>query len=142
MATAIPRITDEFHGLDKVSWYGSAYFMTMASFLPSWGKALRYFSVKYTFLLALAIFELGSLICGVAPNANVLIAGRAIAGVGCSGLGTGAFLTVALASEPQKRATLTGIIISCYGIAAVCGPLIGGGFTANISWRWYVDNMF
>ncbi|KAF2802191.1 MFS general substrate transporter [Mytilinidion resinicola] len=136
VATAIPRITDEFHGLDKVSWYGSAYFMTFSGTLPCWGKALVYFRLKHIFLLALFVFELGSLICAVAPNANVLIIGRAIAGLGCSGVGTGAFLFVALAAAPRRRAKLLGLVISTYGIGAVCGPLIGGGFTANVSWRW------
>ncbi|KAF2502206.1 major facilitator superfamily transporter [Lophium mytilinum] len=136
VATAIPRITDEFHGLDKVSWYGSAYFMTFSGTLPCWGKALIYFRLKWIFLLALFIFEVGSLICAVAPNAETLIVGRAIAGVGCSGVGTGAFLVVALAAEPRRRAQLIGLLISTYGIGAVCGPLIGGGFTATVSWRW------
>ncbi|KAH8646216.1 major facilitator superfamily-domain-containing protein [Xylariales sp. PMI_506] len=136
VATAIPRITDEFQGLDKVSWYGSAYFMTFAGFLPSWGKALRYFSIKYTFLASLFIFELGSLICGVAPSVNALIAGRAIAGLGCAGLGTGCFLALTLATEPQKRPLFMGSLVMVYGLASVCGPLIGGALTSNVSWRW------
>ncbi|KAH8896158.1 MFS general substrate transporter [Thozetella sp. PMI_491] len=136
VATAIPRITDEFKGLEKVSWYGSAYFMTFGGCLPSWGKAYRYFPLKYTYLLALLIFEVGSLICGVAPNANSLIAGRAIAGIGGGGLGTGSFLAISLAAPPQKRPQLLGFVVSTYGIAAVCGPLIGGAFTTNVSWRW------
>lgn len=81
VATAIPRITDEFHSLDQVGWYGSAFFLTVASFQSTWGKAYKYFPLKPTFMLAIAIFELGSLICGVAPNSTALIVGRAIAGM-------------------------------------------------------------
>jgi len=80
VATAIPRITDEFHSLDQVGWYGSAFFLTLASFQSTWGKAYKYFPLKPTFLLAIGIFEIGSLICGVAQDSTTLIVGRAIAG--------------------------------------------------------------
>lgn len=80
VATAIPRITDEFHSLNQVGWYGSAFFLTVASFQSTWGKAYKYFPLKPTFMLSIGIFEIGSLICGVAPNSTTLIVGRAIAG--------------------------------------------------------------
>jgi hypothetical protein len=64
VATAIPKITDEFHGLDLVGWYGSAYFLTLGSFQSTWGKAYKYFPLKITFLCSVFVFELGSLICG------------------------------------------------------------------------------
>ena len=64
VATAIPHITDEFHSLDQIGWYGSAFFLTFASFQSTWGKASKFFPLKASFMLAIAIFELGSLICG------------------------------------------------------------------------------
>jgi len=64
VATAIPKITDEFHGLDQIAWYGSAFFLTLASFQSTWGKAYKYFPLKITFLTSIFMFELGSLICG------------------------------------------------------------------------------
>lgn len=64
LATAIPKITDDFSSLNDVGWYASAYFMTFASSQSTWGKAYKYFDVKSTFLISLAVFELGSLICG------------------------------------------------------------------------------
>lgn len=67
VATAIPKITDEFKGLDLVGWYGAAFFLTVASFQSTWGKAYKYFPLKITFLLSLFIFEVGSLICGKHP---------------------------------------------------------------------------
>ncbi|KAH8835028.1 major facilitator superfamily domain-containing protein [Flagelloscypha sp. PMI_526] len=136
VATAIPRVTDEFHGLDKVSWYGAAFFLTNGAFTPSWGKAYKYFPLKSTFLLAIFIFEVGSLVCGAAPNPVALIVGRAIAGIGASGIGTGAFTIIAFVAEPQKRATFTGIIGISYGVASVLGPLVGGVFADKVSWRW------
>lgn len=81
VATAIPRITDEFHSLDQVGWYGSAFFLTLASFQSTWGKAYKYFALKPTFLISIGIFEIGSLICAVARNSTTLIVGRAIAGL-------------------------------------------------------------
>lgn len=80
VATAIPRITDEFHSLNQVGWYGSAFFLTLGAFQSTWGKAYKYFHLKPSFLVAIAIFEVGSLICGVAQNSTTLIIGRAIAG--------------------------------------------------------------
>ena len=80
VATAIPRITDEFHSLDQVGWYGSAFFLTVGAFQSTWGKAYKYFKLKPTFLISIAIFELGSLICGVAQDSTTLIVGRAISG--------------------------------------------------------------
>jgi MFS family permease len=74
VATAIPKITDEFHELDLIGWYGSAFFLTLASFQSTWGKALKYFPLKITFLIAIFIFELGSLICGKHGTPAILYA--------------------------------------------------------------------
>lgn len=70
LGTAIPKITDEFGGLESVSWYGSAYFMTFGGFQPASGKFYKYFPLKLTFLGALAIFLVGSLICALAKGST------------------------------------------------------------------------
>ncbi|KAF2499315.1 MFS general substrate transporter, partial [Lophium mytilinum] len=136
IATAIPRITDQFKALNDVGWYGSAYLLTTCAFQLIFGKLYTFYSIKWIYLSALFIFELGSLICGVAPNSTALIVGRAIAGLGGAGIFSGAILIVANTVPLIKRPTYMGLIGGMYGIASVAGPLMGGAFTDHLSWRW------
>lgn len=113
-----------------------AYLLTTASLQLLFGKLYSYLNIKWVFLTAVGIFELGSLICGVAPNSTALIIGRAIAGAGAAGLMSGALIILAFTVPLHKRPAYTGGIAAMYGIASVAGPLLGGVFTDKVTWRW------
>ncbi|KAL7949995.1 putative aflatoxin efflux pump [Trichoderma barbatum] len=136
ISTAIPTITDDFHSLSDIGWYGSSYMLTTAAFQLVWGRIYRFYDLRWTFLCCIVIFEAGSAICGAAPSSSVFIAGRAIAGVGSAGITTGSLLTtidmIPLAKRPMFQAAF-GLV---FGVSSITGPLMGGAFTENISWRW------
>lgn len=126
LATAIPKITDNFHSLNDVSWYASAYLLTSCAFQPTLGRVYSVFSVKWTFLISLAVFEIGSAICGAAPSSLALIVGRAVAGCGSSGIFSGGLTILGFSVPLRKRPIFVGIFSAMFGLASVLGPILGG----------------
>lgn len=110
--------------------------MYCSAFQLIFGKFYTFFSIKWVFLSAIGVFELGSLICGAAPTSVALIIGRAIAGLGVAGIFSGALIIVANAVPLHQRPIYTGLIGAMYGVASVAGPLLGGVFTDKATWRW------
>ena len=133
IATAIPRITTVFNSLDDVGWYGSSYLLTTTSLQPSFGKVYTYFNIKWTFMLALLIFEVGSVLCGAAVNSEMLIVGRAVAGVGAAALFSGSMIIIGYSVPLRKRPIYVGLLSSMFGVASVVGPILGGAFTDRMS---------
>ncbi|KAJ7909119.1 major facilitator superfamily transporter [Mycena leptocephala] len=136
IATAIPKITDQFKSLDDVGWYGSSYLLTTAATQLLFGKFYTFLPVKWVYVAAISLFEIGSLLCGAAPNSTSLIIGRAIAGLGSAGIFSGAMIIVAHTVPLTKRPIYSGMIGGMYGIASVAGPLMGGAFTDKVTWRF------
>ncbi|KAK3332292.1 major facilitator superfamily-domain-containing protein [Cercophora scortea] len=136
ISTAVPRITDEFHSLEDVGWYASAYQLASAALQPLTGKIYTKFTLKWSFLAFFALFELGSTICGAAVSSTMLIVGRAVAGMGASGLMNGGLTIIASAVPLDKRPSVTGSMMGISQLGIVCGPLIGGAFTSYSTWRW------
>ncbi|SPQ17589.1 bb877c76-bf64-4c72-a50a-0c9a480a0e4d [Thermothielavioides terrestris] len=130
VSNAIPKITDEFGSTGDIGWYGSAAFQLF------YGKAYSFFSIKIIFMLAIGLFELGSLVCALAPTSPALIVGRAIAGLGAAGIMPGAIIIISHSVPLRRRPIFLGSMGGMFGIASVCGPLLGGVFTDRLTWRW------
>lgn len=129
IATAIPKITTVFDSLGDVGWYGSSYLLTTTSLQPSFGKIYTYFDVKYTYLSAVVIFEIGSVICAAATSSPMFIVGRAVAGAGSAALFSGGMNIIGYSVPLQKRPIYIAALSSMFGIASVVGPILGGVLT-------------
>jgi MFS family permease len=136
IATAVPRITDEFHSLADVGWYASAYLITSCATQLIWGRIFTFYSSKAVYLSAIALFEMGSVVCGAAPNSNAFIVGRAIAGIGSAGIYSGTVILIAQVVPLHKRPIFVGMMGSIFGISSIIGPLLGGAFADKATWRW------
>ncbi|KAK4677126.1 hypothetical protein QC764_0067560 [Podospora pseudoanserina] len=138
IAPALGAITTEFSSVRDIGWYGAGYLLTTTALQPCYGSLYRMFSVKYTYLVAVFIFEIGSLICAIAPTSNAFIAGRAVAGMGTAGLFSGSIVILSYTLPLRKRPAAFGLIGGMWGISSVAGPLLGGAFSdaPNPGWRW------
>ncbi|TPR05376.1 hypothetical protein CAN33_0034425 [Aspergillus niger] len=136
ISTAIPQITNEFDSAGDMGWYGTAYSLTNCAFQLMFGKLYPSFNIKAIFMSSIILFEAGSALCGAAPSSIAFILGRSIAGIGAGGILSGAMVIIAYAIPLHKRPKYQGFFGAVFGVASVSGPLIGGAFTTDATWRW------
>jgi MFS family permease len=101
-----------------------------------WGKLYKYFSARLVYLVAVALFLIGSIVAAAAPNSAALIVARAIQGLGCSGTLGGSLLMIIYVTEPKIRPMLIGLWMAVFMFSTIVGPVIGGAFTSEVTWRW------
>ena len=136
VGTALPRITSELGGLDKLSWVVTAYLLTQTASTPLWGKISDLYGRKIIFQAAILTFLAGSLLAGAAQSIEELIAFRAVQGLGGGGLFALALATMGDVVPPRERGRYGGYFGAVFGTSSVLGPVMGGFFTDGPGWRW------
>jgi MFS family permease len=153
--TALPTISESFHISDSVyAWTGSAYLLANAASIPFWGTLADVFGRKPNLLVALGIFLVGSIVCAVSINAPMLVAGRTVQGLGGGGVNCLVYVCVSdlfairfvttlhrfalgtTNNTDSDRSFYLGIVGAVWAVASALGPVLGGIFAEDLSWRW------
>jgi EmrB/QacA subfamily drug resistance transporter len=142
VATALPRIAVDLHGLNKYSWVATSYLLTSAIATPIYGKLGDLFGRKKIFQSAIIIFLIGSALCGLSRNMDQLVFFRALQGIGAGGLMSLILAIVGDVIPPRQRGRYQGYFGAVFGLSSVAGPLLGGFFAGSSAilgiagWRW------
>ena len=136
VSTALPTMVGDLGGLSYLSWVVTAYLLTSTVAGPLYGKFGDLYGRKIVLQVAIAVFLVGSALCGLAQNMVQLIAFRALEGIGGGGL---MVITIAVIGDlipPRERGRYQGFFGAVFGVATIVGPLVGGFFVDHLSWRW------
>ncbi len=136
VATAMPTIVGQLGGLEHYSWVFAAFMLTSTTTVPLYGKLSDLYGRRNLYVIAMAIFLAGSMLCGMANSMTTLIFARALQGIGAGGVMPLAFILIGEMFNLEQRAKMQGFFSGVWGVSSIAGPLLGGFLVDKLSWHW------
>ena len=136
VSTAMPNIISDLNGLSLYAWVFTAYMLGAAIVVPIYGKLSDIFGRKPLYVVGIGLYLIGNIVAGFAQNMEMLVAARAIAGLGGGGMQALSQITIGDIFTPQERGRWIGVMMSAFGLASIIGPTVGGWLTDGPGWRW------
>ena len=136
VATAMPTIVGQLGGLEHYAWVFAAYMVATTSTVPLYGKLSDLYGRRRLYVVAMALFLAGSVLCGMARSMLQLILARAVQGAGAGGIMPLAFILIGEMFNMQERARMQGFFSGVWGVSSIVGPLLGGFIVGQLSWPW------